>query len=172
MPEQELDRVLRARHVDSSPTYDKRNRRNRLAKEAGAQIPERPSDVPATERGTGISDTHSLYECRYYSKRNDTTSQIVNAGSQEAACLSAIHNAKEAPIPYAELHCHSNYSFKEGASYTAELLIQAKKLGLEALAITDHDNLCGAMEFAQAAKSVGIKAITGVELTLTTGHHL
>ncbi|MBI4220772.1 MAG: PHP domain-containing protein, partial [Chloroflexi bacterium] len=75
-------------------------------------------------------------------------------------------------MPYAELHCHSNYSFKEGASYTAELLVQARKLGLETVALTDHDNLCGAMEFAQAAKSVDFKAIIGVELTLSNGHHL
>ncbi|MFW6195238.1 MAG: PHP domain-containing protein, partial [Chloroflexota bacterium] len=49
-------------------------------------------------------------------------------------------------IRYAELHCHSSYSFMEGASHTSELVIRAKELGLEALALTDHDNLCGAME--------------------------
>ena len=74
--------------------------------------------------------------------------------------------------PYAELHCHSNYSFKEGASRTSELLIEAQALGMRALAITDHDNLCGVMEFAQAAKGVGIKPIIGVEITLASGHHL
>ena len=73
---------------------------------------------------------------------------------------------------YAELHCHSNYSFKEGASHTSELLIEAQALGMSALAITDHDNLCGVMEFAQAAKGVGIKPIIGVEITLVSGHHL
>jgi error-prone DNA polymerase len=73
---------------------------------------------------------------------------------------------------YAELHCHSNYSFQEGASDTQELLKRAQELGYRALAITDHDNLCGAMEFAQAARDVGIKAITGVEVTLMGGHHL
>ncbi len=76
------------------------------------------------------------------------------------------------PSPYAELHCHSNYSFKEGASRTSELLIEAQALGMRALAITDHDNLCGVMEFAQAAKGVGIKPIIGVEITLASGHHL
>jgi error-prone DNA polymerase len=73
---------------------------------------------------------------------------------------------------YAELHCHSNYSFKEGASHTSELLIEAQALGMRTLAITDHDNMCGVMEFAQAAKGVGIKPIIGVEITLASGHHL
>lgn len=82
-------------------------------------------------------------------------------------------------IPYAELHCHTNYSFKEGASEAWDLLVRAKKLGIHAIAITDHDNLCGSMEFSQMAREIGIKSITGVEVTLSTqsssglgGHHL
>ena len=75
-------------------------------------------------------------------------------------------------VAYAELHCHSNYSFREGASDTQELLLRAKELGYRALAITDHDNLCGAMEFSQAARDAGIKAIIGIELTLKGGYHL
>ena len=73
---------------------------------------------------------------------------------------------------YAELHCHSNYSFQEGASSTGEVLVRARELGYRALALTDHDNLCGAMEFAQAAKSLGIQAITGAKVTLKGGSHL
>ncbi|MBI4496607.1 MAG: DNA polymerase III subunit alpha [Chloroflexi bacterium] len=73
---------------------------------------------------------------------------------------------------YAELHCHSNYSFQEGASFTFELVQQARKLGLAALAITDHDNLSGAMEFAKTAKALGLKGIIGAELTLAGDHHL
>ena len=73
---------------------------------------------------------------------------------------------------YAELHCHSNYSFQESASSTGEVLVRARELGYRALALTDHDNLCGAMEFAQAAKSLGIQAITGAEVTLKGGSHL
>ncbi len=81
--------------------------------------------------------------------------------------------------PYAELHCHTNYSFKEGSSEAWDLLVRAKKLGIHALAVTDHDNLCGAMEFSQIARELGIKAIIGVEVTLSSqsasglgGHHL
>ena len=85
----------------------------------------------------------------------------------------AVHaQAHATAVAYAELHCHSNYSFQEGASHTSELVVRARELGYTALAITDHDNLCGSMEFAHAAKAVGIKAIVGVEVTLTGGHHI
>ncbi len=73
---------------------------------------------------------------------------------------------------YAELHCHSNYSFQEGASSIEELLARAKVLGHPALALTDHDNLCGAMKFARVATSLGIQPITGAEVTLLDGSHL
>jgi error-prone DNA polymerase len=67
---------------------------------------------------------------------------------------------------YAELHCHSNFSFQEGASSIRELVARAHDLGYPALALTDHDNLCGAMEFAQWAGRLGVRPITGVEVTL------
>jgi error-prone DNA polymerase len=67
---------------------------------------------------------------------------------------------------YVELHCHSAYSFLDGASDPAELAATAAALGHEALAITDHDNVCGAMEFAHACKGVGVRPIIGCELTV------
>jgi error-prone DNA polymerase len=73
---------------------------------------------------------------------------------------------------YVELHCHSNFSFQEGASSIGELLGRASALGYPALALTDHDNLCGAMEFAKAAHSLGIQPIIGCEVTLQEGRHL
>ncbi len=73
---------------------------------------------------------------------------------------------------YAELHCHSYYSFHDGASSLEELLLRAKELGYRALAVTDHDNLCGAMRVAQLAKSLDIKGIIGAEITLKGGFHL
>ena len=73
---------------------------------------------------------------------------------------------------YIELHCHSNYSFQEGASSIDELLVRARELGYPALALTDHDNLCGAMQFARTAAGLGVQPITGVELTLKGGSHL
>ena len=74
--------------------------------------------------------------------------------------------------PYTELHCHSNYSFQEGASSIDELLVRAQVLGYTALALTDHDNLCGAMQFAHLATSLGIQPITGAEVTLKDGSHI
>ena len=73
---------------------------------------------------------------------------------------------------YAELHCHSNYSFQEGASFIHELVPRAVELGYPALALTDHDNLCGAMEFARTARSLGIQPIIGAEVTLNGGYHI
>ncbi len=68
--------------------------------------------------------------------------------------------------PYVELHLHTNYSLLEGASHPEELIDRAIELGYDALAISDHDNLYGAMAFAQACKARGIRPITGVELTV------
>jgi error-prone DNA polymerase len=80
-------------------------------------------------------------------------------------------------MPYAELHAHSNFSFLDGASHIEELVLRARELGYETLALTDHDGLHGAMEFAQCAKAWGLRPITGAEITLSnsdgqTGHHL
>jgi error-prone DNA polymerase len=68
---------------------------------------------------------------------------------------------------YAELHCHSYYSFHDGASSLEELMVRAKNLGYSALALTEHDNLCGAMCFAQLAKSLEMHGIIGAEVTVT-----
>ncbi len=68
-----------------------------------------------------------------------------------------------------ELHLHSCYSFLEGASLPEELALRASLLGYQTLAITDHEGLYGAMEFAHACASANIQPITGVELTLEHG---
>jgi error-prone DNA polymerase len=73
---------------------------------------------------------------------------------------------------YTELHCHSAYSFLDGASDPAELAATAAGLGHEALALTDHDNVCGAMEFAHACKGVGVRPIVGCELTVEVARRL
>ncbi len=69
-------------------------------------------------------------------------------------------------VPYAELHCHSNFSFLDGASHPEELAEEAARLGLEALALTDHDGLYGVVRFAEAAAAVGLPTVFGAELTL------
>lgn len=75
-------------------------------------------------------------------------------------------------MAYTELHLHTAFSFLDGASLPEEMIAQAVAYGYESLAITDHDGLYGAMEFAQAAKSAGITPITGAEITLDDGSHL
>jgi len=68
--------------------------------------------------------------------------------------------------PYAELHCHSNFSFLDGASHPEQLAEEAARLGLEALALTDHDGLYGVVRFAEAARAVGLPTVFGAEITL------
>jgi error-prone DNA polymerase len=75
-------------------------------------------------------------------------------------------------VSYIELHCHSAYSFLDGASHPVELAAAAAEQGHEALALTDHDGLHGAMEMAKALKPLGVRPITGAELTLDDGTHL
>src|SRR3954469_2776373 len=75
-------------------------------------------------------------------------------------------------MPYVELHCHSTFSFLDGASHPIELIAAAAEQGHTALALTDHDGIYGSMELAQAAKPLGIRPITGAEITLDDGHHL
>ena len=75
-------------------------------------------------------------------------------------------------LPYVELHCHSAYSFLDGASLPVELAAAAAEQGHSALALTDHDGLHGTMEFARSAAPLGVRPITGAELTLDNGHHL
>jgi error-prone DNA polymerase len=72
-------------------------------------------------------------------------------------------------VPYAELHCHSNFSFLDGAAHPEELATEAARLGLEALALTDHDGFYGVVRFAEAARAVGMPTVFGTEITLTPG---
>ena len=67
-------------------------------------------------------------------------------------------------MSYVELHCHSAFSFLDGASLPEELVGAAVRLGHRALALTDHNSVSGSMEFAQAAKGLGLKAIHGAEI--------
>jgi error-prone DNA polymerase len=72
-------------------------------------------------------------------------------------------------VAYAELHCHSNASFLDGASSPEELAEEAARLGLEALALTDRDGMYGVVRFAEAAKALGLPTVFGAELTLGLG---
>jgi error-prone DNA polymerase len=73
---------------------------------------------------------------------------------------------------YVELHCHSAYSFLDGASHPEELAARAAELGYPSLALTDHDGVYGSLEFAHAAKHAGIRPITGSEVTIEGASHV
>ncbi|KRB73818.1 DNA polymerase III subunit alpha [Nocardioides sp. Root190] len=68
--------------------------------------------------------------------------------------------------PYAELHCHSHFSFLDGASSPGDLAREATRLGLHALALTDHDGFAGAPLFAEAGTDYGLRTVYGAELSL------
>ena len=70
---------------------------------------------------------------------------------------------------YVELHCHTNYSFLEGASHPEELVARARDLEMPALAITDRNGLYGAVKFFGAAERAGMQPIIGTELTIDDG---
>ncbi len=69
-------------------------------------------------------------------------------------------------VPYAELHAHSAYSFLDGAGTPEELVEEAARLDLRAIALTDHDGLYGVVRFAEAARELGMSTVFGAELSL------
>ena len=72
---------------------------------------------------------------------------------------------------YAELHCHTHFSFLDGASAPDDLAAEAARLSLAALAVTDHDGLYGAVRFALAAREHALPTVFGAELTLARDEH-
>ncbi|GMQ92948.1 MAG: error-prone DNA polymerase [Acidimicrobiia bacterium] len=65
---------------------------------------------------------------------------------------------------YAELHCHTNYSFLDGSSWAGELVARAEELGYEALGVTDHDGFRGAVQVHAHASAVGFPIVYGTEV--------
>ncbi len=75
-------------------------------------------------------------------------------------------------MKYVELHCHSAFSFLDGASLPDELVPAALELEYETLALTDHNSVSGSMEFAVSARALGLRPIHGAEVDLDDGRHL
>ena len=69
-------------------------------------------------------------------------------------------------MPYAELHAHSRFSFMDGSSNPEELVAEAVRLNLDALALTDRDGFYGIVRFAEAAEEAGLPTVFGADLTL------
>ena len=74
-----------------------------------------------------------------------------------------------APPPFVHLHCHSHYSLLDGAGKVHDLLERAQALQMNALALTDHGNLYGALKFYQQAKEFNINPILGLEAYIAPG---
>ncbi len=70
---------------------------------------------------------------------------------------------------FVHLHLHSEYSLLDGANRLEALVERVKELGMDAVAVTDHGNLYGAVEFYRTAKAAGIKAILGIEAYVAAG---
>ncbi len=73
------------------------------------------------------------------------------------------------PARFVHLHCHTHYSLLDGANRIPDLVAAARRLGMKALAITDHGNLFGSVEFYLAALKAGIKPILGMEAYIAPG---
>lgn len=69
-------------------------------------------------------------------------------------------------VPYAELHAHSHFSFLDGASKPEQLVEEAVRLGIDTLALTDHDGLYGIVRMAEAAQGQEVRTAFGAELSL------
>src|SRR5437870_2855951 len=83
-------------------------------------------------------------------------------GTYRATQKDRVHSS----VAYAELHAHSAYSFLDGASTPEELVEEAARLNLRALALTDHDGLYGVVRFAEAARELDVATVFGAELSL------
>jgi error-prone DNA polymerase len=114
-----------------------------------SELNARLSDRPRPHSGVLASST-ALPDCKH-------------PGDPSPPPPASQHDAET--TPYAELHCHTNFSFLDGASHAEELVEEAVRLGLTGLAITDHDGLYGVVRFAEAARAHGLPTIFGSEIT-------
>ena len=112
----------------------------------------RPGSSPPVGAGPGDSPAWSAKRAPYQPPDSD-------AGSGDDHPL----------VPYAELHVHSSFSFLDGVSSPEDLVAQAAKKRLHALALTDHDGFYGVVRFAEAAQAHQLSTVFGAELSLTPG---
>ena len=70
-------------------------------------------------------------------------------------------------IPFVHLHCHSDYSMLDGMATIKGYVERCQELGMKAIALTDHGNMHGVIEFHDACRKAGIKPIIGCEFYST-----
>jgi error-prone DNA polymerase len=126
------------------------------------------------ESGAGAEDSESAEraEGSRSSEGSGDSENIAPVARLPASRVNQTGRTGPAGPAWAELHCHSSYSFLDGASGPEELVAEAAGLGLQALAITDHDGMYGVPQFAQAAARLrqrtgaGLGTVFGAELSL------
>ena len=91
------------------------------------------------------------------------------AFSRKRGAYESVGERGRSAVPYAELHAHSAFSFLDGASTPEELVEEAARLDLRAIALTDHDGLYGVVRFAEAARELDMQTVFGAELCLGGG---
>ena len=99
-------------------------------------------------------------------KRPDTPERDVPSSRKRGPYVPPPVERPRDCAPYAELHAHSSFSFLDGVSSPAELVVEAERLGLHALALTDHDGFYGVVRFAEAAATTKVRTVFGAELSL------
>ena len=75
-------------------------------------------------------------------------------------------------LPFTHLHLHTEYSLLDGANKISNLMSRVKELGMESVAMTDHGNMFGAIDFYQQARDAGLKPLIGMEGYLHNGEEL
>src|SRR5919109_1304537 len=122
---------------------------------------------------SGWSRTAGGLRGRFGAATSNSCSPTVATWSSTASPRTpAAGSSRGHDVGYVELHTHSAYSFLDGASEPEELAARAAELGYDTLALTDHDGVWGAMEFAQACRAFGVRPITGAEVTLADPSHV
>ncbi len=85
---------------------------------------------------------------------------------QPDSAAPSVKHEEYSAYPYAELHCHSAFSLLDGASLPEAMVERARELGYHALALTDHNELGGAVRFAESCREHTLSGIVGAELTV------
>jgi DNA polymerase-3 subunit alpha len=118
--------------------------------------------------------THPAFELQQVDRargpddlNNQSSRPLEAADSQEAELFLEVISMSAKP--FVHLHCHSQYSLLDGASKIPALVKHAKANGMDSIAVTDHGNLYGAVEFLREAKSAGVKPIVGIEAYVAPG---